>query len=91
MFARTPAIIGRKVQFCHPQSSVHIVERIVNDFKEGRRDNADFWINMGGKLIYIRYFAVRDTDGAYLGTVEVTQDITGIQKLEGEKRIDDEG
>lgn len=90
LFARTPAIIGRKVQYCHPQSSVHIVERIVNDFKEGRRDNADFWINMKGKLIYIRYFAVRDTDGTYLGTVEVTQDITEIQKITGEKRIDDE-
>lgn len=91
IFQRSPAIIGRKVQYCHPQSSVHIVEKIVTDFKEGRRDHADFWINMGGKMVYIRYFAVRDLDGTYMGTVEVTQDIKEIRELEGEKRIDDEG
>lgn len=91
IFERTPAIIGRKVQYCHPQSSVHIVEGIVNDFKEGCRDNADFWINMRGNLIYIRYFAVRDQDGTYMGTVEVTQNISDIKKIEGEKRIDDQG
>lgn len=91
IFNRAPAIIGRKVQYCHPQSSVHVVEKIVSDFKEGIRDNADFWINMGGKLIYIRYFAVRDQDGSYMGTVEVTQNVSDIQGLEGEKRIDDEG
>lgn len=91
IFARTPAIIGRKVQYCHPQSSVHIVERIVTDFKEGHRDSADFWINMKGDLIYIRYFAVRDEDGKYMGTVEVTQNTTEIRNLKGEKRLDDEG
>lgn len=91
IFQRSPAIIGRKVQFCHPQSSVKVVEKILADFKAGRRDSADFWINMQGKMIYIRYFAVRDGDGTYLGTVEVTQDITGIRRLEGEKRIYSEG
>ena len=75
------------MQFCHPQSSVKVVEKILADFKAGRRDSADFWINMQGKMIYIRYFAVRDGDGTYLGTVEVTQDITGIRRLEEEKRI----
>jgi len=91
VFERAPAIIGRKVQYCHPQSSVHIVEKIVTDFKEGQRDNADFWIQMGPNLIYIRYFAVRDKDGKYMGTVEVTQNVNEIRSLEGEKRIDDEG
>src|SRR5690554_1789200 len=91
IFERAPAIIGRKVQHCHPQSSVHVVEKIVSDFKEGRRDNADFWIRMGENFIYIRYFAVRDKDGKYMGTVEVTQNIEEIRSLEGEKRIDDEG
>lgn len=91
IFNRAPAIIGRKVQYCHPKSSVHVVEKIVADFKEGRRDNADFWIQMGGNFVYIRYFAVRDKAGKYMGTVEVTQDIKEIRSLEGEKRIDDEG
>jgi DUF438 domain-containing protein len=66
---------------------LHIVNQIIEDFRNGKRDFADFWINMNGRLIYIRYFAVRDKEGRYLGTVEVTQDITDIKKIEGEKRL----
>lgn len=87
IFTRTKAVIGRKVQNCHPQKSVHIVEKIVEEFKKGTRDHADFWINMNGRLIFIRYFAVRDKEGNYLGTMEVTQDITDIKKIEGERRL----
>jgi DUF438 domain-containing protein len=89
-FPRSRAIIGRKVHNCHPQKSVDIVEKIVSDFKSGERDNADFWIKLGDNFVYIRYFAVRNTDGEYLGTVEITQDIKPIQEIEGEKRIYDE-
>lgn len=86
IFVRTKAVIGRSVQNCHPQKSIHIVNKIVEEFKSGRRDSAEFWINLNGRLIYIRYFAVRK-DGEYLGTIEVTQDITEIKKIEGEKRL----
>ncbi|MGQ9788768.1 MAG: DUF438 domain-containing protein [Candidatus Hadarchaeaceae archaeon] len=87
IFVRTKAVLGRKVQNCHPPQSVHVVEKILKSFKEGRRDRADFWINLNGRLIYIRYFAVRDKDRNYLGTLEVTQDITEIKKIEGERRL----
>jgi len=87
IFLRTKAVIGRKVQKCHPQQSVHIVDRILDSFKSGRKDVAEFWISMKGKMIHIRYLAVRDKDGKYLGTMEVTQDVTDIRKLEGEKRL----
>ena len=87
IFPRAKAIIGRKVQQCHPQKSLHKVEQILNDFKQNKRDVAGFWIDLKGKLIYIRYFAVRDRNGKYVGTVEVTQDITDIKNLEGEKRL----
>ncbi|MCS7202124.1 MAG: DUF438 domain-containing protein [Dictyoglomus sp.] len=87
IFVRTRAVIGRKVQQCHPQKSIHIVEKILNEFKNGTKDHADFWINFNGRLVLIRYFAVRDKDGNYLGTLEVTQDITDIKKIEGEKRL----
>ncbi len=90
IFLRTKSVIGRKVQNCHPQKSVHIVEKIISDFREGKKDHVDFWINFKGRYVYIRYFAVRDTKGQYLGTLEVTQDITDIKKLEGERRILDE-
>ena len=86
-FVRTKAIIGRRVQQCHPQKSVHIVNKILESFKEGNRDVAEFWINLKGKLVLIRYFAVRDKNGVYLGCLEVTQDITDIKKIEGEKRL----
>ncbi len=89
-FPRSRAIIGRKVQNCHPQKSVDIVEKIVSDFKSGDRDNADFWIRLGKNFVYIRYFAVRNLEGEYLGTVEIAQDIKPIQEIEGEKRIYDE-
>ena len=75
---------------CHPQKSLHVVNRILQDFREGKRDVAEFWINLNGRLIYIRYFAVRDESGEYLGTLEVTQDITDIKKIEGEKRLLDD-
>jgi PAS domain S-box-containing protein len=87
LFARTRAIIGRKVQQCHPEKSVHLVNRILDDFKSGKGDRVEFWIDVQGRKIYIRYFAVRDSAGKYLGCVEATQDITDIQKLEGEKRL----
>ena len=87
IFVRTKAVIGRKVQKCHPQKSVHIVNRILEAFRNGRRDVAEFWMNLEGRLIYIRYFPVRDRNGDYLGCLEVTQDITNIKKIEDERRL----
>jgi len=87
IFPRTKAVIGRKVQQCHPQKSLHVVEEILNDFRENTREEAGFWINLGGRLIYIRYFAVRDKAEKYVGCLEVTQDITDIKGIEGEKRL----
>jgi DUF438 domain-containing protein len=86
-FPRSPAVIGRKVQHCHPPKSVHVVQQIVDAFRSGKKDSADFWINLRGRTVYIRYFAVRDDAGAYLGTLEVSQDITEIQRLKGERRL----
>jgi len=87
IFVRTPAVIGRKVQQCHPEKSVHVVNKLLEDFKSGRRDAAAFWINMQGRLVYIRYFAVRGKKGDYLGCIETTEDITEIVKIEGEKKL----
>jgi DUF438 domain-containing protein len=87
IFVRTKAIIGRKVQMCHPEKSVHIVNKIVESFKTGKKNVAEFWINLNSRLIHIRYFAVRDKNGKYLGTLEVSQDLTDIKKLEGENRL----
>ena len=87
IFPRSPAIIGRKVQKCHPPASLHRVQQILDDFRTGLRDEAEFWIQMGAKFIHIRYFAVRDERGEYQGTLEVTQDIARIRKLEGERRL----
>lgn len=87
IFVRTKAIIGREVQKCHPQKSIHVVEGILEDFKSGKKDVAEFWLNLEGRLIYIRYFPVRSEDGSYLGCLEVSQDITDIKKIEGEKRL----
>ena len=87
IFVRTKAVIGRKVQLCHPQKSVHVVNSILEALKTGKKDVAEFWIELNDRLIHIRYFAVRDKDGKYLGTMEVTQDITDIKKIEGQKRL----
>jgi len=87
IFARSRKIIGIKVQKCHPQKSIHIVNQILEDFRNNKRDSANFWIDLKGRKIYIRYFAVRDKEGKYLGCLEVTQDITDIQKITGEKRL----
>ncbi len=87
IFPRTKTIIGRKVQQCHPQKSVHVVNQILDDFRNGRKDAAEFWLQMGERTIYIRYFAVRDEAASYLGCLEVTQDIAPIKKIEGEKRL----
>jgi hypothetical protein len=87
IFDRSRAILGRKVQYCHPPKSVRIVNQIVKDFKAGEQERARFWINLGGKLIYICYYAVRDSRGDYLGTLEVTQDLSEVRSLEGEQRL----
>jgi len=90
IFVRTKSVIGRKVQNCHPPQSVDIVEKILSDFKEGKRDHADFWINFKGKLVLIKFIAIKDESSNYIGTMELTMDITDIKKLEGEKRLLDE-
>jgi DUF438 domain-containing protein len=87
IFTRNRAIIGRDVRMCHPPSSVHIVEQILTDFKSGKESSAAFWISMQGRFIYIEYFALRDRNNLYQGTIEFTQDLTKLRKLEGEQRL----
>jgi DUF438 domain-containing protein len=87
IFPRSPGVIGRKVQNCHPPKSMGAVQNILDEFRAGSKDNADFWIQMQGKFLFIRYFAVRDAEGTYRGCLEVSQDVTAIRKLEGQKRL----
>jgi DUF438 domain-containing protein len=87
IFARSRAILGRNVRHCHPPSSVHVVEKILDDFKSGKEDNAAFWITLKDRFVHIEYFALRSADGDYLGTLEVSQDLTEKRKLKGEQRL----
>lgn len=87
IFVRTKAVIGRSVQNCHPPQSVHVVNQLLADFKAGVKDVEDFWIPVKDKFVYIRYFAIRDEEGKYLGTLEFTQNIKPIQEITGQKRI----
>ncbi len=87
IFQRPKAVLGRQVQYCHPPSSVHIVNQILNDFKSGKESAAKFWINFHGKFVHIAYYAVRNKKGEYLGTLEITQDIKEFKSIEGERRI----
>lgn len=87
IFPRTPGVIGRKVQNCHPPKSLDVVNRILKDFREGTRDTAEFWIQSRGMFIHIRYFAMRDGGGTYRGCLEVSQEVTGIRALQGERRL----
>ncbi|MDA8410365.1 MAG: DUF438 domain-containing protein [Treponema sp.] len=87
VFPRSPGVIGRDVRNCHPPKSLAVVERILGEFREGTKDEARFWIEMGGKFIIIEYFAIRDGEGRYLGTLEASQDATGIRGLSGQRRL----
>jgi PAS domain S-box-containing protein len=87
IFKRPISVVGKSVQNCHPKHSLDKVNQLLSDFKAGKRDSAEFWIDLKGRKVYIRYFAVRDKAGRYLGTLEATQDITEIKKIEGEKRL----
>lgn len=87
IFPRSPGIIGRAVQNCHPPDSVHIVQKILDAFRSGDKDSAEFWLEQGGRFIYIRYYAIRNEAGAYEGCLEVSQDVTGIRALSGERRL----
>ncbi|MGC8874658.1 MAG: DUF438 domain-containing protein [Chloroflexia bacterium] len=87
IFPRAATVIGRQVQQCHPPASIHKVQQILDDFRAGRRDHAEFWIRMRGRFIYIVYYAVRDENGEYQGTLEVIQDIGHLRELQGERRL----
>ncbi|NLB72141.1 MAG: DUF438 domain-containing protein [Chloroflexi bacterium] len=87
IFTRTAAIIGRDVHNCHPPQSVHVVHKILDEFKAGTKDQAEFWLQSGEAFIHIHYFALRDDAGVYKGVIEVSQNVTGIRALEGEKRL----
>jgi len=91
IFRRTPAVIGRQVQNCHPKDSLDKVNQAVAELKSGKRNVAEFWIDFKGRKVYIRYFVVRDKASKYRGILEVAQDITDIQKITGQKRLLDEG
>jgi hypothetical protein len=95
VFERTPDIISRNVMNCHHPDSVQTVFKILEDFRAGTRETAEFWIQTkpqdeDNKFIHIRYYAVRDAAGKFLGTLEVTQDVTEIRKLSGERKLLDE-
>ena len=87
IFPRSPAVIGRKVQNCHPPASVHKVQQILDAFRSGEKSTAEFWLELGGRFLHIRYFAVHDEAGAYRGVVETAQDVTAIRALEGQRRL----
>jgi hypothetical protein len=87
IFPRTKSVVGRKVQNCHPPKSVHIVEDIINAFRERRQTEADFRLTLRGRYILIRYVALYDNAGEYAGTLEISQDITELRALEGDKRL----
>jgi PAS domain S-box-containing protein len=87
IFVRPKTVLGKKVHNCHPQKSLHIVNKIVEYFKNGEKNVAEFWITINNRFIHIRFFAVRDENGKYLGTMEVVQDLTDIKKLQGERRL----
>ena len=90
IFPRLRSAIGMNVRSCHPQKSLHLVEKIIADFRAGTRDVAEFWLDFQGKKVHVRYFAVRSATGGYLGTLETVQDVTGIQGLAGERRLLDD-
>jgi hypothetical protein len=87
VFPRTKAVIGRKVENCHPQKSVHVVRKILESFHEGTKDKAEFWITLNGAFLHIRYFAIRNAEGTYLGCAEMMQDITDIRALKGQRSL----
>jgi DUF438 domain-containing protein len=87
IFERPKTVIGRHVSLCHPPKSVHIVEEIIESFKSGKKDVEEFYINLKNMYVLIRYYAIRNGDGEYLGTLEITQDIAPIQAISGEKRL----
>lgn len=87
IFPRTRTVLGRPVQNCHPPASVDVVNSILDEFRAGNREEAEFWISLGPKFVHIRYFPVRNEEGEYLGTLEVTQNIKEIQEIEGERKL----
>ena len=87
IFPRSPAVIGRDVRNCHPAESVDVVENIIDTFRRGEQSEANFWIEMRGKFLYIRYFALRDKDNGYKGVLELSQEVSGIRALEGQRRL----
>jgi hypothetical protein len=87
VFPRSAGIIGREVKFCHPPKSVDMVLKILEEFKKGTKDIAEFWLNFRGRMVHIRYFALRDSNNNYKGVLEMSQDITDVQKIQGEKRL----
>ena len=87
VFPRSKNVIGRDVKNCHPRTSVHLVEEIIEKFRTGEQDTVDFWINKGDLFIYIYYVAVRDENGCFRGVLEMMQDCSRIRKLEGSRTL----
>jgi len=87
VFPRSKNVIGRDVKNCHPKSSVHVVEEIINKFRSGEESFTEFWINKPEKFIYICYVAVRDDAGNFKGVLEMMQDCTHIRSLQDSRTL----
>lgn len=87
IFPRSPSVIGRDVRNCHPAESVDVVNQIIEAFRKNEQSEANFWIEMRGKFLYIRYFALRDKDGVYKGVLELSQEVSEIRSLQGQRRL----
>ena len=93
LFHRPMTAMGLNFRQCHPEESLRIVEEIVNEMKSGRRDRAQFWIDLAvpndpaKHKVLIEFYALRDASGKYLGCMECTQDVEAIRRLAGEKRL----
>ena len=93
IFKRPSGIVGRDVRNCHPKKSLDKVETILQEMKAGSREKARFWIDLPigpddeKQKVLIEYYALRDSDGKYLGCLEASQNIADIQSLTGQKRL----
>ncbi|GAB4354574.1 MAG: hypothetical protein Kow0099_38720 [Candidatus Abyssubacteria bacterium] len=80
--------LGQDVRGCHQEKSLPRLEQMLSDFKSGKKDEDEFWVEieeMGLKALN-RFFAIRDAQGNYLGTMEYLLNFAYINGIAEEKK-----
>ncbi len=87
VFPRDRSALGKNIETTSPERDLVDVDEFFEPFRKGKKNIETFWVQRGGRLILLRVIAVYSVVGEYLGVIELSEDITDLRRLGGERKL----